>query len=128
MAAAQKEMTKIVACCRIQTPLRRSFPAATDNDLKICDDVLMFCKKLAGKWVGTYVVEHKKNKALLLDPEDRLISASIDMMKLYLQRDPSTQNNPGNAPLTVVNGSVNESTEQFGDLINNISDGNTNTS
>lgn len=88
----------------------------------------MFHEKPTGKRVRTYVVSHQKDKALLWDTGDRLIAASIEKVERYLQRDTSIHNNQCSASPTVGNGDVEGSTEQLKDLMNNISNGNTNTS
>lgn len=45
MRNARIEMTKLVAGKRLHTALGRNFPRATDGDLKIGDEVLVYRKK-----------------------------------------------------------------------------------
>lgn len=126
MGTARRKMTKVVARCRIETAVQCSAPAAAENYLKIGDEVLMFCEKPTEKWVGPYVISDKKNKALLLGTGDRLIPAYLDKVKRYLQPDASIHNNPDITSSTFRNSDVNESTEQFEKLMDDISNGNTN--
>lgn len=44
-------------------------------------------KKPVGKWVDPYVVADKRDKIILLDTGERVITASIDKVKLYRVRE-----------------------------------------
>lgn len=48
------------------------------------DKVLMYREQPVGKWLGPYLVQNKDNKMMTLDTGDRLIRASIDKVKPYL--------------------------------------------
>lgn len=96
MHGARKEMAKISNHSKLVTATSSNVPAAADRDFLVGDEVLMFREKPVGKWVGPYHVCDRDEKMLTLDSGDRMIRASVDKVKPYLeyQRDLETYGEP----------------------------------
>lgn len=96
MANARKEMSTIVARDRVDRALRLRVPSASDSQISIGDEVLMFRENPIGKWMGPYVIADKKDKSIILNTGDRLLPASIDKIKHYRESIPPERNAIGN--------------------------------
>lgn len=76
-------MVDIVAKHRLSTAMKKRIPSAADAETRVLDEVLIFCEKQVGKWVGTYLVRRfiDEGKILELDIEDRFIPGSSENSK-----------------------------------------------
>lgn len=80
---AQKEANRIISQHRFETAMNRYAPNATDNDIIISAEVLVFCEKPVGRWIGPFVVYSVNGKMLALDTGNRTFMAFVDMVKLH---------------------------------------------
>ena len=104
MQAARNDMSKEVARSRLSTALRSNVPAATNRDISIGSEVLVFKEPPVNKWVGPFHVLDVRDKSVFINSQGRTMQMSIEKVKPYLRpihnETPSTtepsQYNPNN--------------------------------
>ncbi|CDF36780.1 unnamed protein product [Chondrus crispus] len=85
MQAARKDMSKEVARSRLSTALRSNVPAATNRDVSIGSEVLVFKEPLVNKWVGPFHVLDVRDKSVFINSQGRTTQMSIDKVRPYLR-------------------------------------------
>lgn len=86
MRVVKDEIAVMVAVDRIVTVLMRNVSTAAESVIHTGDEVLMFRGKPVVKWVGPYRVTKSNCKTIKVATGVRLIDASIDRVKPYVER------------------------------------------
>lgn len=85
MQAARKDMSKEIASSRTSTALRSLVPAATNYNIIIGSEVLVFKENPLNKWIGPFCVLDVKDKTVFVNAEGHTTQLSIDKVKPYLR-------------------------------------------
>ena len=83
LQTARSEMVKVIARQRLASALRLNVPAATDRDIAIGSDALLYKERPRNEWLGPYKVLVGNNKNLLINDDGRTTPVSIDKFKPY---------------------------------------------
>lgn len=89
MATARNEMIKLTALARVSKALQMNAPAATDQDIRIGDDVLVYRGK-EKRWLGPYTTIDAREKGVIVEINCKRRPFSIDKVHRYAQ-DVATQ-------------------------------------
>lgn len=86
MQAARKDMSKEIASSRTSTALRSRVPAATNYEIIIGSEVLVFKENSLNKGIGPFRVLDVKDKTFFVNAEGHKTQLSIDKVnRIYDQ-------------------------------------------
>ena len=87
-----------IAGQRLSTAMKSKVPSATDVELDIGSEVLLYKEKPTNKWAGPFRVLDVKDKVVWIDIDGRISQLSVDKVKPYLREhavSPPSQNTHG---------------------------------
>lgn len=80
---ARNEMDQLIAKDRVRTALSRNLPAATDTEIRILDQIIVFREKPDNKRTGPFDVVDVDGKAVHVQIGGRIVQISIDKVSKY---------------------------------------------
>ena len=101
---ARSTMLKVTDRQRLAKALRLNAPMATDHEISIGSDVLLYKERPRNEWVGLYRVMAGDNENLLLNIDGRVVPASVEKVKPYRAKAFPRFNNPSSTSLDQVLG------------------------